>query len=201
MRGPAQRGRPPRSRPPRGRPPRGFTLVEVLVALMIVALSLAALMNSISSAARGSEYLRDKTIAQWIAMNRIEEVRLQIQSAFGQSGDKGEVDFANRKWRYDTRYFDTNNASIGQVIVRVWPGSAKKDAGPMAEAASFLGKQVLAMPGTSTVSWPNGPPQTNQQDGANGAGTPRTNANPGTGQPANGQPPATGGQANESEGG
>jgi general secretion pathway protein I len=134
-----------------GRTQRGFTLVEVLVALMVVALSLAALMSSVSSAARGSEYLRDKTIAQWIAMNRIVEARLNIQK-FGGSGDKGEVDFANRKWRFDTRYFDTDNPTIRRVVVRVWPAGAKADAGPLSESASFLG-QALTLAGATQVDW------------------------------------------------
>ncbi len=130
---------------------RGFTLVEVLVALMIVALSLAALMSSISSTVRGSEYLRDKTIAQWIAMNRIVEARLNIQK-FGESKDKGEVEFANRKWRFDTRYFETDNATIRRVVVRVWPGTAKPGAGPLAESASFLGS-ALTPAGGNQVDW------------------------------------------------
>lgn len=163
---------------------RGFTLVEVLVGLMIVALSLAALMNAVSSAARGSEYLRDKTIAQWIAMNRIEEVRLQIQPKFGESSDKAEIDFANRKWRYDTRYFDTDNPTIRRVVVRVWPGSAKKDAGPLAESASFLGS-ALAPAGTSTVSWPSGPQQPSPPAGAQGGHG--TTSQPGPGQSPNGR--------------
>ncbi len=126
---------------------RGFTLVEVLVGLMVIALALAALMSSVSSAARGSEYLRDKTIAQWIAMNRIVEVRLNVQK-FGESGDKGEVQFANRKWRYDTRRFESGNATIQQVVVRVWPADAKDKAGPLAESASFIGS-ALSPAGTS----------------------------------------------------
>ena len=121
------------------------------MALMIVALALAALMSSVSSAARGSEYLRDKTIAQWIAMNRIVEARLNIQK-FGSSGDKGEVDFANRKWRYDTRYFETNNVTIRRVVVRVWPSSAKTDASPLAESASFLGS-ALTPAGAKQIDW------------------------------------------------
>ena len=166
---------------------RGFTLVEVLVALMIVALSLAALMNSVSSAARGSEYLRDKTIAQWIAMNRIVEVRMNIQK-FGDNGDKAEIEFANRKWRYDTRYFDTDNPTIRRVVVRVWPGSAKKEAGPLAESASFMGS-ALSTPGSANFSWVDGPaggggtpPGAQGAEGAPGAGT----AAPGT--PAGTQP-------------
>jgi prepilin-type N-terminal cleavage/methylation domain-containing protein len=62
---------------------RGFTLVEVLVALMIVAIGLSALMVAVSGAARTSGYLRDKTLAQWIALNRLSEVRLNTNK-FGQ---------------------------------------------------------------------------------------------------------------------
>jgi general secretion pathway protein J len=97
--------------PQRGiRASRGFTLVEVLVALMIVAMGLAALMVAVSGTARTSGYLRDKTLAQWMALNRLSEVRLNL-SQFGQNTDTGELNFANRTWHYDTRSFDT---SIGQ---------------------------------------------------------------------------------------
>ncbi len=150
---------------------RGFTLVEVLVALMVVALALAALMNSVSSSARSSEHLRDKTEAQWIAMNRIAEVRLNVQK-FGDSGDKGQIEFANRKWRYDTRYFETNNANIRRVVVRVWPAAAKPDAGALAEAASFLVQgSILAQPGSANtnVNWAVDTPAPGTRTGANGA--------------------------------
>ena len=57
---------------------RGFTLVEVLVALVVVAIGLAALMVAVSGTARTSGYLRDKTLAQWIALNRLTQVRLTV---------------------------------------------------------------------------------------------------------------------------
>lgn len=154
---------------------RGFTLVEVLVALIVVALALAALMGAISSSARGSEYLRDKTIAQWISMNRITEVRLNLRK-FGETGDKGEVTFANRKWRYDTRYFETDNATIRRVVVRVWPQGAGDKAGPLAESASFLSQQLMPPGSSSLLDWrtvdtagshpqPGGQPQPGTQPG------------------------------------
>ncbi len=154
---------------------RGFTLVEVLVALIVVALALAALMGAISSSARGSEYLRDKTIAQWIAMNRITEVRLNLQK-FGEAGDKGEITFANRKWRYDTRYFETDNATIRRVAVRVWPKEAAEKAGPLAESASFLSQQLMPPGSSAMLNWrtvdrpasqppPGTPPQPGTQPG------------------------------------
>jgi general secretion pathway protein I len=150
---------------------RGFTLVEVLVALMIVALALTALMTSISSTARASGYLRDKALAQWIALNRITEVRLHLQKS-GQYTDTGELDFANRHWHYDTRYFDTSNTNMQRVVVRVWAGDAQTKGNPVAESIGFLGK-ALAQPGSSnSTDWTygSGPPATPQGVAPTGLG-------------------------------
>ncbi len=130
---------------------RGFTLVEVLVALMVVAIGLAALMVAVSGTARSSAYLRDKTLAQWIALNRLTEVRLNM-TKFGQNTDKGELDFAGRTWHYDTRYFDTSIATMKRVVVRVYEGNAKAKGNPLAESTGFLGTS-LSPPGSSTVDW------------------------------------------------
>ena len=134
---------------------RGFTLVEVLVALMVVALWLAALMIAVSSTARTSAILRDKTIAQWIALNRLAEVRLNL-TKFGQNSDTGEVDFGNRKWHYDTRYFDTSINSMKRVVVRVYLGEAKAKGNALVETVGFIGQQI-SPPGTSNqLSWQTG---------------------------------------------
>ncbi len=133
---------------------RGFTLVEVLVALMIVAIGLAALMTAVSSTARTSGYLRDKTLAQWIALNRLTEVRLTVNK-LGQSADTGELEFANRTWHYDTRYFDTSITDMKRVVVRVWLGKADTKSNPVAESYGFMGASV-ATPGSSNVDWTAG---------------------------------------------
>jgi general secretion pathway protein I len=130
---------------------RGFTLVEVLVALMIIAIGLTALMATVSGTARSSGYLRDKTLAQWIALNRLTEVRLNV-TKFGQNTDKGELVFAGRTWHYDTRYFDTTIATMKRVVVRVYEGNAKAKGNPLAEATGFLGTS-MSPPGSSTVDW------------------------------------------------
>ena len=142
--------------------PRGFTLIEVLVALMVVAMGLAALMTAVSSTARTSGYLRDKTLAQWMALNRLTEVRLNL-TKFGPNTDIGEIYFANRTWHYDTRYFDTSIASMKRVVVRVYAGDAKTKGNPVAESIGFLGSSV-GTPGGSNVDWTRGstvPPGTN----------------------------------------
>lgn len=131
---------------------RGFTLVEVLVALMIVAMGLTALMVAVSSTARTSGYLRDKTLAQWIALNRISEVRLNSNNKFAQNTDTAEVNFAGRTWHYDTKYFDTSIATMKHVVVRVYAGDAKTKGNPIVESSGFLGSAV-GTPGGSNALW------------------------------------------------
>jgi general secretion pathway protein I len=155
---------------------RGFTLVEVLVALMIVAMGLAALMTAVSGTARASGYLRDKTLAQWIALNRLTEVRLNT-NALGDDHDIGQVDFANRKWHYDTRYFTTSVASMKRVVVRVWAGDSKTKGNPIAESTGFLGT-TLGAPGGSNTDWTVGTVATTPANGQTGNGT---NVGTGTG--------------------
>ena len=133
---------------------RGFTLVEVLVALVVVALGLTALMVAVNGTARTSGFLRDKSVAQWIALNRLTEVRLNV-TKFGQNTDTGELDFGNRKWHYDTRYFDTSMASMKRVVVRVYLGDAKAKGNPLAQAVGFLGSSI-STPGSTVVDWTAG---------------------------------------------
>ena len=133
---------------------RGFTLVEVLVALVVVALGLTALMVAVNGTARTSGFLRDKSLAQWIALNRLTEVRLNV-TKFGQNTDTGELDFGNRKWHYDTRYFDTSIPSMKRVVVRVYLGDAKTKGNALAQAVGFLGSSV-ATPGSTVVDWTAG---------------------------------------------
>lgn len=164
---------------------RGFTLVEVLVALVIVAIGLAALMISVSGTARTSGYLRDKTIAQWIALNRLSEVRLNLVK-FGQNTDTGELDFGNRKWHYDTRYFDTTIGTMKRVVVRVYRGDAKTKGNPVAQAIGFLGSAV-GPPAVTIADWTTGTTPTPVAQGGAGAvgagGTQNPGANPVPGLP------------------
>jgi general secretion pathway protein I len=125
-----------------------------MVALVVVAMALAALMIAVSGTARTSGYLRDKTLAQWMALNRLSEVRLNL-SKFGQNTDTGEINFANRTWHYDTRYFDTSIATMKRVVVRVYAGDAKTKGNPLAESTGFLGTS-FAPPGGSNVDWTAG---------------------------------------------
>jgi len=142
-------------------------------------MGLAALMVAVSGTARTSGFLRDKTLAQWMALNRLSEVRLNLNK-FGQNTDTGELNFANRTWHYDTRYFDTSIPSMKRVVVRVYAGDAKTKGNPLVEATGFLGGALAAAGSSNTLDWTTG--SVPLVPGAPGAA-------PAPGMPAPGIPP------------
>jgi general secretion pathway protein I len=106
----------------------GFTLIEVIVALAIVALGMAALLSVLSSSAGTVVYLRDKTFATWVAENKIATTRLtaQSQNQAPQTGDtSGEVDLAGRSWHWQQSISAAELPGMVRIDVSVRPADIK----------------------------------------------------------------------------
>jgi len=104
----------------------GFTLIEVLVALAIVAIGMAAVLGALTSSADTISYLRDKTFAQWVALNQIATVRLSGQVApVGNSN--GDIDFAGRSWHWRQEVTATQIPGAVRIDVKVRPKDVKGD--------------------------------------------------------------------------
>jgi general secretion pathway protein I len=104
--------------------PRGFTLIEVLVALLVVALGVAALMSSMLTAANSTARLRDRAYAEWVAANRIVEVRVaQDFPTLGRS--EGVVRLADRDWDWRQDVRATSIEGVVQIVVDVRPRGAE----------------------------------------------------------------------------
>lgn len=101
----------------------GFTLMEVLVALVIVALSLAAVGTTTLQSVENGQAMRDRTYASWIAQNQITELRLSPQQPkLGASN--GEVEYANAEWAWRAVVAETGVDELWRVDVTVsFPGS------------------------------------------------------------------------------
>jgi general secretion pathway protein I len=65
----------------------GFTLVEVLVALAIVAVALAAGYRSVAQSADSATALKARTLALWVAQNRL--AAAQLEAPGPAIGDRG----------------------------------------------------------------------------------------------------------------
>jgi general secretion pathway protein I len=129
---------------------RAFTLVEVLVALAIVVVGMAALFTTVSQAVRNSTYLRERTLAQWIALNRITETRL---SGLVPSDEhmEGELEFANQRWRWELETISTPVRGIFRLEARAAPEEAPEDSWP-GQATGFMGN-AIAPPNTLPRDW------------------------------------------------
>jgi general secretion pathway protein I len=79
---------------------KGFTLIEVMVALLVLALAMSALQLRIGQTLDSAAYLRDKTIAQWVALNQLELLRISTRfgNAPAQQQITGTAAMAGRTW-------------------------------------------------------------------------------------------------------
>ena len=162
---------------------RGFTLIEVLVALAIVAIGMAAVLGALSSSADTVSRLRDKTFAQWFAMNRIATLRLSGQAPpTGKSN--GDDDYAGRKWHWAQEVVTTEVPGVERIDVNVRPADLKvenDDSGWLTTVSGIWGDAV-GIPNGYQPDWgaqlPRGAP--GGVPGTGGIGTP--------GVPAPGQP-------------
>jgi general secretion pathway protein I len=136
--------------PHAARAPRGFTLIEVLAALVIVSLGMMAVIQAVSQTASNSSYLRDKTIAHWVAMNRLTEVRLE-QGAPKVDKTSDEVEMAGREWRWTMEVTQTPVETMRRIDISVRPADGQ-DGSSMASITGFYGS-AIAPPGSALVLW------------------------------------------------
>jgi general secretion pathway protein I len=102
------------------RRPRGFTLIEVLVALVIVAFGMGAVLSALSAAAVNVSALREKTLAQWVALNRIADVRLDLQPPQVGTSEGDVQGFANGNWHWQQIVSNVQEIpGLIQITVRV----------------------------------------------------------------------------------
>jgi general secretion pathway protein I len=77
----------------------GFTLVEVLVALAVLTIALAAVMRGLSQSIDMSASLRDRTVAMWIAQNRLTAHQMQGDWP-AMDTTEGDTNMADRAWHW-----------------------------------------------------------------------------------------------------
>ncbi len=136
------RGRP--LRPEGGRAGRGFTLLEVLVALAVLALAVAAVVSEVGGYARESAHLKERTLAQWVAADEVTALRLQ--GAWPAPGVlQGRSEMAGRAWRWAVRVSRTQDPDVRRLDVEVRPEEAEA---PAARLVAYLPRPRRGSAGT-----------------------------------------------------
>lgn len=77
----------------------GFTLIEVLIALIIISIALAASIRVTNQSIRDTTHVQNTMIAHWVAMNIISEIQVGIiKLPIAGNIKKGKTSMLNKKW-------------------------------------------------------------------------------------------------------
>lgn len=102
---------------------RGFTLLEVLIALAVIGIALGAAVKAGAQASDRGYDLQQRTIAGWIASNRINELlatrSFPAMGAVDGEASQGKYNFI---WRQETG--PTPNLSFRRVEIKVFAKDA-----------------------------------------------------------------------------
>ncbi len=132
------------------RPDRGFTLIEVMVALAIAAIGLAAVLSVVTHATRNAAYMRQKILATWIGQNVVTELR--VSGAFPATNSRsGRVHFAGADWAYEQVVIESGVAGLRRIDVAVRL-AAQPSTEVVATVTGFVGATATSAP-PSTTAW------------------------------------------------
>lgn len=181
---------------------RGFTLLEVLIALAIVALAVGALLGTVTSSASNVIYLKDKTLAEWVALNRLTEIRIAQQMP-DKGRRTGNTDMAGMHWQWEEEVIELPVKGMFRVEVRAratgeFVDDQKTVTKPTAQKESeshSAGSEVDKLAWTTSVVGVVGTSQSQRREAvaAEFAAQPQTGA-PGTPNGGKGQPGGPGQQ-------
>ena len=118
------------------KPTMGFTLIELMVALAVLAIGMTAVLHTTSQAGHAGIFLKQKTIAHWVASNRAAE--LSINREWLEPGvTTGTETMANQTWHWETDVQNTEVPELRRVTIRLLLDDEEK-----ASLITFLGKPM-----------------------------------------------------------
>jgi len=118
---------------------RGFTLVEVLVALAILAVALAAGFRSVAQTADSATTLKARTLALWVAQNRLAASQLEVPApAIGER--EGAQNQAGASFAWHETVVGTPNPAFRRVEIAV-ADSARPDY-VLARLVGYIGQSA-----------------------------------------------------------
>ena len=99
---------------------RGFTLIEMLAAVAVLAIAMAAILSGMARHANNAAYLREKTVALWVAHNRLTEIELERSWPDVGKSD-GDVEMAGVEWTWKVEVQQTPDDQWRRVDIEVLP--------------------------------------------------------------------------------
>lgn len=105
---------------------RGFTLVEVLVALAVLAIALAAILRTMGQAIDATTTLRERGTALWVAQNRLVEHQMRRDWPAADTKN-GDVEIGGVKWFWREQVSTTPEPRIRRIEITVRRSADSQD--------------------------------------------------------------------------
>jgi general secretion pathway protein I len=118
---------------------RGFTLLEIMVALAVIGIGLAAVMSAISTTVNNAAGLQERTFAQWVAMNKLADMQINHEWPGPRSYDGSSV-MAEHEWFWDMEVKETEDKTIRRVEIKV--RANEDDETSLVTLVGFVGKST-----------------------------------------------------------
>lgn len=116
---------------------KAFTLLEVLVALAVLTMGLGTVIKVAGGQATQLSYLKDKTMALWVANNKANEIQLDKWPNTGISS--GQEFMANQEWDWKVKVSNTADKDLRRLDIEV--SRENEDGEPVVRFISFVGKK------------------------------------------------------------
>jgi general secretion pathway protein I len=111
--------------------PAGFTLLEVLVALAVLAIAMGAIIHAATQSINTTATLRDRTFAGWVARNQVNALLLELKPWPEEGSRAGSAELANRVWRWEARFYRTDDPDLRRLELTVRAGEAGTELGKL----------------------------------------------------------------------
>ena len=121
---------------------KAFTLLEVLVALAVLTLGLGTVIKVAGGQATQLAYLKDKTIALWVANNKANEIQLTDWPSTGTSS--GHESMANQEWQWKMKVSNTEDKDLRRLDIEV--NRENEEGEPVVRFIAFTGKRNSKTP-------------------------------------------------------
>ena len=115
---------------------KAFTLLEVLVALAVLTMGIGTVIKVAGNQVSQLAYLKDKTIASWVANNKANEMKLDEWPSTGTLS--GHKLMANQEWDWKVKVSNTSDKDLRRLDIDV--ARANEEGEPVIRFIAFVGK-------------------------------------------------------------